>query len=237
MSWGPEQQGLGRISIWEPERHLQTTWFEPTEIFGPAPNPAGGRETSLLHEDPQAAARLAVDYFLEGRGGRTVLRLVHSGFGKDSKWDEDYDAHLRGWTFELRSLRNYLENHRGKTRHIAWVRKPIGQMKKEEVWSRLLGREALLREGSLEGAKVGDRFAITTVHGDRLEGEVRIVQPPIEFAGTVENLDHSLLRCGIESCAGGPPQVQFWLSTWGGPGRADTFRRRWNETLTALFGS
>jgi hypothetical protein len=33
-----------------------------------------------------------VDYFIESRGGTTVLRLVHSGFGRGANWDAEYDA-------------------------------------------------------------------------------------------------------------------------------------------------
>jgi hypothetical protein len=36
---------------------------------------------------------MAVDDHIEARGGATILRLVHSGFGKGADWDgEYYDA-------------------------------------------------------------------------------------------------------------------------------------------------
>lgn len=234
IAWGPEMQGKNRIRVWEPARRLQTSWFEPTESFGPAPKPAEGAVPSAFQEDPEAGARLLIDYILEGAGGRTILRMAHSGFSKDARWDQEYESHGRGWTFELRSLRNYLEHHLGDTRHLAWVRIPIGGISKEEAWSRLMSPEGVLREGDVKRCAAEDRYAITTVHGDRLEGNVILNQPPTEFSGTVENLDHSLMRCGIESYTG-RPEATFWLSTWGGPERADAFRRRWNETLPALL--
>lgn len=231
VAWGAAHQGVHRIKAWETQRHLQMTWFEPTEMFGERPDPLQDAVASVFEKDPEGAARLLVDYFLESRGGTTVLRLVHSGFSQDAQWDDDFDAHQRGWNFELRSLRNYLEHHLGKTRHIAWVLQPV-RVDLQEAWDRILGAEGLVREGGLAGN--GERYGLTTVHGDRLEGQVFNNQPPWEFAGTVENLDHSLLRCGVETWTS-RPEAQFWLSTWGDAARAETFRNRWTETLQALF--
>ena len=70
MSWGGEYAGEHRIEILEPERHLRTTM--------PSMNQKDGKP-----------AQLAVDFHLEGRGGRTALRLVHSGFGRGADWDEE----------------------------------------------------------------------------------------------------------------------------------------------------
>jgi hypothetical protein len=50
---------------------------------------------------------------------------------------------------------------------------------------------------------------------DRLEGTVLINQPPMEFAGTVVNLNDSPFRTGYEAFAG--PQAQIFPSTWGLP--------------------
>ena len=87
-----------QIEVWEPGRHLRTTY--------PLPGAEGRGE----------AIELAVDYYLEARGGGTYLRLVHSGFGPQSEWDEEYDGVRRGWQYELRSLRHYLERDRAPGR-------------------------------------------------------------------------------------------------------------------------
>jgi hypothetical protein len=134
----------------------------------------------------------------------------------------------------LASLANYLGHHDGRQRHVAWVRRPISSSK-EQAWSLLAGPRALLAEGSLEGLRPGDRYALTTVHGEVFEGRVLLNQPPTEFAGTVENMDHSLLRFGIETY-GRIPEASFWLSTWGEAGRAEEFRSRWTQTFDRLFG-
>ena len=226
LYWDSQIDGRNAIRVWEPERHLQMGWFEPAEQEADTPD-------TVFYSDQEARRRLAVDFFLEGEGGRTVLRMVHSGFSRDESWDDEFDGHRRGWTFELESLRNYLEHHRSETRDVAWVRHPV-EMSKEEAWSRLVSKDALLRDGALDGLTPGDRYAITTTHGDRFEGVVVVAQAPSEFAGTVENLDNGLMRFGVEAHTG-RLEAYFWLSTWTGPDRAGEFRTRWSKTFSELF--
>jgi len=231
LTWGPELDGRNAIIAWEPDRYLKTGWFNAPE--GDAPSPE--QEARAFHADADARREMAVEFFLKSKSDdQTVLRMVHSGFSRAKEWDEEYDAHNRGWLWELTSLANYLEHHDGKERHVAWVRHPIADPK-PEAWSVLASPHALLAEGSLDGLNPGDRYAITTVHGDRFEGRVLLNQPPTEFAGTVDNMDLSLLRFGIETYLR-QPEASFWLSTWGDPTRADTFRANWRQTFDRLFG-
>jgi uncharacterized protein YndB with AHSA1/START domain len=230
LTWGPELDGRNAIIAWEPDRYLKTGWFNTPE--GDAPSTDS--EIRTIHTDVDARKNLAVEFFLQSKGDdHTVLRMVHSGFSRAAEWDEEYDAHSRGWLWELTSLANYLGKHDGQERHVAWVRRPIS-VPKPEAWSVLAGPQALLAEGSLDGLKPGDRYAITTVHGDRFEGQVLLNQAPTEFAGTVENMDHSMLRFGIETYLR-DPEASFWLSTWGDPDRAETFRARWRRVFDQLF--
>jgi len=226
-NWGDGMEGRHGIRIWSPGKHLQTGWFEPDRpVDGEAPD-------TVFFRDAEIRARLVVDYFLEGRDGRTVLRLVHSGFSAAADWDREFESHHRGWRFELSSLQNYVENHLGKARDVAWVKRTI-ELPGAEAWARIMGKKALLASGSVNALATGDRYEITTVHEDRFEGRVTVNEPPVQFAGTARNLDHALLRCGIEDCSG-KPEAFFWLSTWGDAALADTFRARWNETFDRLF--
>ena len=84
------------------------------------------------------------------------------------------------------------------------------------------------------GWSPGDRYAITTVHGDRFEGQVILNRALTEFAGTVDNLDRCLLRFGIETYKL-RPEATFWLSTWGEPDLAAGLRARWRATFDELF--
>jgi hypothetical protein len=56
---------------------------------------------------------LAQDFYLEARGGVTVLRLVHSGFPDGSGWDHEFNGTKSGWPIYFRILRHGLTRHRG----------------------------------------------------------------------------------------------------------------------------
>lgn len=84
-----------------------------------------------------------VDYYLEARGGKTLLRLVHS-FGTGADWEQEYyDSTSRGWRFMLANLRHYLERHPGTPRRVAWSRLRLA-LPPEEIWQRLMSPEGLL---------------------------------------------------------------------------------------------
>ena len=216
LSWGGDGEEC-TIEAWEPERHLRTAW--------PGAHSA----------DPETP--VMVDYYLEGKGGGTALRLVHSGFSSDEEWDDEVDAHRRGWAFELRSLQHYLRHHRGTRRHMVKAQTPL-TVSHDEAWARVTGSEGLTRKGSLKGLGEGDRYAITTAAGDHLEGEVRVVFAPTDLATTVERLNFSLLRLSIERFGypDGPIQVQLWLAAYGLEAtERQALEGRWQKMLEGLF--
>ena len=170
LSWGDAFSGTCRIQEWDPPRHLRTSWMEQPAADAPGTGARqNGGSASLIRDDREAATRGAVDYFIEGDKGRTVLRLAHSGFSTSPKWDDEYDGVSRGWTYELRSLRHYLVRHRGSPRHVAWSRREIG-IDAGEAWSRLMSPQGIVREGTLDNPVEGDRYALVTATGDRLTG-------------------------------------------------------------------
>ena len=212
-----------RIEIWEPSRRLRT--IEVT--------PLGG--TPQTAEDAARSTARILDYFLETREGKTVLRLVHSGFGNGSDWeDELYYAFRRGWQFELRGLRHYLERHRGQPRAVAWARETF-PYSSEEAWNRLMGPRGILREGSLEGLREGDRYSFLAANGDGFKGIIEVHEPQRQFTGTVENMNDALLRVKVEPLSG-RGDATVWLSTYGiAQDEVDSFQRRWNELLRQLL--
>ncbi|MFQ5718792.1 MAG: SRPBCC domain-containing protein [Acidobacteriota bacterium] len=234
LSWGENMEGICRIRRWEPERHLQTTWMEPTERAAAAARdaPEGSWiETAARGDWP--ADHLLVDTYLEARGGGTTLRLVHSGFSADAAWDEEYDSHRRGWNFELCSLRHYLERHAGKNRTMEWVRAPL-TAEPATVWSRLLGADGLGAESHLDALGSGAAYSTRTVHGEMLRGTVVLSDAPLQLALTLEEKGSALLRFGIETCFG-PPEANLWLSAWNAnPDDMKAFHRRWETTLREL---
>jgi len=216
-SWPPDFEGPADIERWEPPRHLRTGWAFL------APN--------LAEEDRR---RVAVDWILEGRGGATVLRVVHSGFGLGSEWDDEYEGSNRGWSYELQSLKHYLERHRGHDRRMIWARRAV-RRDTAAAWERLLGPDGFGREGSLRDARPGDRVAVTAATGDRLEGTVVHASPGKEIAFTLRALDDGLLRLGFETYSG-QPEVSAMVSAWG-PAAADVdaYLARMKGLLERLF--
>ncbi|MEI9971246.1 MAG: SRPBCC domain-containing protein [Ignavibacteriota bacterium] len=86
ISWGEGMEFTTRIPIWEPERHLQTA-----------------------SDRPEPAPPNVIDYFIESRGGTTVLRLVHSGFDASADFDAEYDSTGYGWAIFMKLLKHSAE--------------------------------------------------------------------------------------------------------------------------------
>jgi hypothetical protein len=213
MSWGAPWEGSSRIDLWEPER--RTRGF-------------------LEHGDASV-----VEYTLEARGGKTVLRLVHSGFAPGGDWnDELFAGTVRGWRYELRSLRHYVERHFGQDRVAVWPRARV-RGTASEVWGRLLGRDGLVREGRIEGLAEGDRYRVTAVTGDVFAGTVVVNDPPYEFAGTVAGLNDALVSLRTHEAGGPQPsdghEAGLFASTWGVPKPdVEALGQRWKRLLDRL---
>lgn len=203
IAWDGSFKSDLAIEVWEPGRRLRTTWPLASEEGGPV-------------------AGLAVDYFIEARsGGGTRLRLVHSGFPAAEDWDEIFDSHRRGWSYELRSLRHYLSHHPGVARRVAQVRREAGLLSAERVWELLWSPAGLLTDGSVPFTN-GERYALTLPSGHRLAGRVLVAVPPTDLGATVEATNgarNSLFRVAVErwSETPGPLEVHLWLATWGVP--------------------
>jgi len=206
MSWGVTCEGTAQIEVWEPNRHLG--YVEPST----------------------PPRRVAVDYYLEARGGKTILRLVHAGFEMKEGWDDEYETVNSGWASFLKGLKHYLEHHAGTPRRLVWARVD-GFADRESVWKQLL-REGLKAQETL---KEGDRYRFQTDGGLLFEGTVEVYRPPIHFAGSVENLQNSFLFLEME-----PGKDQYrpaiWLSTYGLPNEtSEELESRLRDFLGELF--
>lgn len=208
MSWTDARGQDAPIEVWEPERHLRT-------------GPQEG-----------AALQIATDFYLEGRGGGTILRVVSSGFGKDEEWDYMYGAWSRGWDFELNGLRHYLERHPGQRRIVATA-KAAYTGGDDEAWARLTEPGGWFGSSGLSGLTDGGRYAFETPTGETLEGDVAFWQPPWQFTGTVDGWNGGLFR--VELCEGA---ATVWMSTFG-VDEADVaaLEQKWRASLGQLFRS
>lgn len=203
MSFGEGMEWETPITVWEPNRRLQTA--------DPAPN------------------KIAVDYYIESKGGETVVRLVHSGFGADS-WDEELDTLGSGWMTFLANLRHYLERHRGEPRTVAHFRHPVVPLERRDAFPRVMN--AL---GFSTLPEVGERYAVTTRGNDRLEGTVLVSAAPINLTATVENLGDAFLMVEMEP-GRGKCRPAMWLSLYGdAQGEAPAAEERLKALLTGAF--
>jgi uncharacterized protein YndB with AHSA1/START domain len=210
MSWEGEFEGESRIEIHEPGRRLKTSMESTTREDG-------------------RPAQLAVDYHLEGRGGRTALRLVHSGFGRGADWDDEYEAIRTGWTFELRGLRHYLERHRGQDRQAIFVVGRASDLSGAEVWERVVGEGFGAPDPA--GLGEGDRHSFPVGEGTVFEGTVLDAQPSRQLAMTVNSLNDGIFRIEV---FGARPHL--WLAAWGEDREAVArFEAPWREMLSRVL--
>ena len=225
VSWGEGQEGASRIDVWEPPRRLRTSHLPSQGGF----DPEKGCSTPV---EPETS--IIVEYTLETRGGKTLLRLVHSGIPVTPEWDGFYDGTDRGWGMFFQGLRHYLENRPGLTRKTVMIMQPV-KTSLEDAWNRLTGAAGLAAKGTLQNLASGSRYAVTTSNGDEFQGEVILNMPPKTITMTVESLDNALLSATFEEM-GGATYFYMTLATYGWtPERNEALRTRWTEWMQKVL--
>ncbi len=229
LSWDDLYIWEFKIETWEEEKHLRCTYQHDQDYS--ASNAYKNDTNNVVLNSSQ---QLAIDYFLETQEGKTVLRLVHDGFGIDENWDDMFDGVRRGWQQELRSLKFYLEHHCGKDRSVAWtISNP--NLSVEKIWSIIMGPEGLLKSGSIENLQEGDRYKFETMEGQVYQGEILYYNPPWDFFGTVQNLGNATIRVKMERFAG-KTEVDIWFGGYGLPGNIiHNLKTYWDKKFALLF--
>lgn len=227
MSWDGAWAGESKIEIWEPNRHLRVTWpWQPADV-----------KTA-----PGAPPPIAVDYYLEAKGGDTVLRLVHSGFGMGAEWDNEYDGVSGGWNFELRSLQNYLERHKGAARR-AIVAARRTSLSREDAWAALFGAPGLVVSPALASLGEGDACSIRMPWGETFDARVLIADAP-QFSVVIKGLNDAMFRMEVFPAPPGPSErpgegsmeAWLWFSLWGvDEGRAAAIEREANAAIARML--
>lgn len=208
MSWGDLYSAESTIQIWEPGRQLRTAF----------PN----------HQP----YHMATDYYLEGEGGTTVLRVVTSGFGRGADWDRMYGGVKRGWDFELAGLRLYLERHRGRDRSVALARRPLPGTA-AELWPALFGTVGPLSISPNPPAE-GAAVELSIDPGDPIAGRLVVWDPPYQVALVAESLNHGLLRLELEAHTT-DVHAMLWVSTYDLPvAQVETLTARFDRVLDGL---
>lgn len=196
FNWGEQYPEMGGIiSVFRPQKHLQIDYSHPKK------------------GEIEPWSEMVTDYFITTQEGKTVLRLVQSGYGTGESWDDFYDATRRGWHFELRSLRNYLENHLGEDRYVIWI---LRHLKTDglSAWEKLCSNEGFALNKFIASAKEGDRYEINLPGGDHISGIVQVAESPHQFGGTMDNMNRGLLRISLDPHEMGQT-AQVFVSTYG----------------------
>lgn len=191
LSWDLKAVEPDRCHIleWEPGTRLRMTWRD-------AP---GG-----VHELP-------VEITLEGRDGGTLLRLVHSGFLSDESWDEEYESHGRGWSYELRSLKFYLERQRGRRRRHVLERFPLDG---DPVtgWRAVVGPSGGFAP-ALGVPAEGAEFLLGLPNGETTRAELLFAFDDRDFVAAADVLHGGLFRIALEMVSGAP-EIWVWAFSW-----------------------
>jgi len=213
LSWGPGWEGEARIDAWEPQQLFR--WIE-------------------MAGSPEGPQGVTIEWKLDQRGGKTVVRLVQSGFSTGADWEEEYFGSTDyGWGFMLTNLRHYLERHAGTPRSVAWPRQKVG-VSREEAYRRLVAPGGLFREGA-GGLAAGTDYMLESATRESFEGRVEFVQAPRGFCLSVRHLNDALLWLTIEG-AGPEYDVQLWLSAYGLPqSKVESFEKEWAGVLGRIF--
>ena len=127
--------------------------------------------------------------------------MVASGFGEGPGWDHEYDGTFHGWDMFHKTLKHYLEHHRGKPAHnvVIYAMLAVGPA---EAWNRLMSPEGLVKEGRLDDLSIGAPFRFVTSGGDVFAGVVRSYVPGKTFSAMVESLNKAMLNIELASMPG-----------------------------------
>lgn len=215
MSWGPGMEGTSKIEVWIENQHLCVADYR-SQPYGCAPG--------APDSEPEAAPRrIAVEYFLEGKGGKTTLRLVHSGFGNSAAWDAEMESTKRGWPTFFRVMKHGIENHPNEPAKAVTLSIPSPHHS-TEAWKRF--EQAI----TVDSGQFTLRSPEESVHGKSLLYGER------HFAGAVEEWNNALVSIVCESFPGAPDSVLYFMLTLYGPAisQADAIGARWNKALTTL---
>jgi uncharacterized protein YndB with AHSA1/START domain len=215
--WGPPIEWTTTVAMADPG-HVR--WVDDPAAYEAAEGSGG-------------VLPLAVDWHIEGRGGSSVVRLVHSGWDASSDWDEQYDATDAGWRYFLFNLRHYLTRHRGTPRTMLAARRPA-TIPRSELWDRLWGVDGFaLSDADRRTLTAGRRAALRLRDGAQPTdvADIEVVHcGPTHFWGVLPGLRDALLVIEMEPGREGY-HCGIWLSTYG-VSKTDT--RALDEALSAL---
>lgn len=229
LGWSENYIGDNKIIIWEENKHLQCERvIESIEV--------DGQKVSEVNDDELAPPDkpLTWDYFLEDKGGSTVLRIVTSGFGDGPEWDDEYDAIYRGWGLFVLNLKHFLQFHPLEESRHAWLQIPF-TIPVNDAWNRLMGSKGMCAKGEINCGQPDGPYAVMTANGEMMEGRVNLCHPREDLALSIENMNDSLFRISLMDWYGNR-HAGVTILAYGMTKKAfNDYCDSWTKFLTELF--
>ena len=211
VGWGPGMEGTAPITAWEPGARF--AWLE----------------------DHGGGGMRVMEFTLEAQGGKTKLRLVHSGFGTEASFDNEYDATHGGWLTFLACLRYYVEAMRSAPgRHEARMAMP--KVDAGELWSQLTEDLGMASQDWSAGAP----YRATLPGGESFSGIVVASPKPRYAVLRVDELGGSLLALFSERFGDSCALTASWYLYGAGLEGGSAIRAAWDgyyDRLTSPEGA
>jgi uncharacterized protein YndB with AHSA1/START domain len=106
LGWGPDVRWRTVVASAEPGRLVR--WQDELDAY---------------RDLPATPTPVVVEWQLSPGPEGTRLRLVHSGFGDGTDWDEMLDGTRAGWSFYLWHLSETVRHHLGQPRTVLFERR------------------------------------------------------------------------------------------------------------------
>ena len=193
LSWGEGCEGTAPIHLWEPKQRFG--WTEGAK---------------LVEIEIETAA-----------GGFTRLRLVHSGFGAESNFDQEYDSTQAGWQCYLAMLKHSAERYAGIPATHVHVLKQFPEST-DAIWGRLTGPAGVAIDSLTEGQPYRANLGGIPIQG----AVIRYVKPGYLCLDAAE----SIVALFVEKAGEGSMQTVQWILY----GEARSRAERVKAALTAL---
>jgi len=189
VSMGPGMEATSRIEVWEPNQHIR-----------------------IVMDRPEDAPPSVVDYYVEGRGGSTVMRLVHSGFDS-ANFDGEFESYGRGWPVYLKVMKHSVEHGVASCTH-ALIFKMLS-VPQAEAWAKVQAGIPEMQQG------VSKYF--NAAHGSSV----------VEFP----DRHHALLVVCCDKCGDASMLTLMSLLYGATPAEAERVREDWTNRIDGMFPS
>jgi uncharacterized protein YndB with AHSA1/START domain len=188
VSMGPGMEATSRIEVWEPNQHIR-----------------------IVMDRAEGAPPSFVDYFVEGRGGSTVMRLVHSGFEASANFDGEFESYGRGWPLYLKIMKHSVEHGVASCRHVMILR--MLSESHAEAWEKVQAGIPEMQQGVTKYFNAAHGFCV------------------VEFP----ERNHALLVVCCDKCGGSSMLTLMALLYGATQAEAEQAREDWTKRIDAMF--